>query len=286
LAKRLLPTLLALGGVVVGSLAIHVAGKRLADEYATSISVEETEMDAETEELAKQAAEPDHAVDRPAHQRDSEKAEATEQDDGSFERIEPRAPLGALGTAQAPKPKPPVPPEDWRPTRLFNPVATSAGIVEAQGYRVALAGVEPTPVDQDCTYEGRQWPCGARARTAFRAWLRARAVQCVVPPTPDRELIAAECYVGKEDLSAWLVESGWAKPAEGGSFADIAEKARAAKRGIYGPPQNRVNLTLDPGRPAPLGAPTVEPAAPDGPVVATPPPEAGLFPPAPAEAAQ
>jgi endonuclease YncB( thermonuclease family) len=284
LARRLLSTALALAGVLIGSYGIGVAGKRLTDDYAATAATKDVALDAETEELALQAAEPDRTVEPPREQRGSDDTGATDSAEpagANYERIEPRAPLGELGTAQPPKPKKPAAPDDWRPTRLFNPVATSAGIIEAQGYRVALAGIEPTAVDQDCTFDGRQWPCGARARTAFRAWLRARAVQCVVPPTPDRELITAECHIGKADVSAWLVESGWAKPADGEQFAEAAEKARAAKRGIYGPPQNRVNLTIDPGRPVPLNAPVVEAAVPEGPAGAAPPPEAGPFPPPP-----
>lgn len=279
LAQRLLPMAAALIGVLAGGLVIGVAGKRLADDYAANISASDIALDAETEELALQAAEPDRSADAAS---EGQAQLATTEDTantGNYERVAPRAPLGKLGAAQAPKPKKPIPPEDWRPTRLFNPVATAAGIVEAQGYRVALAGVEPTPIDQDCTYEGREWPCGARARTAFRAWLRARAVQCVVPPTPDRELITAECAIGKDDLSAWLVASGWARPSGQSSFAEAAEQAKAAKLGIYGPPQNRVNLTIDPGRPAPLNAPMVDAPVPDQPAEA--PIGAGPFPPPP-----
>jgi len=302
LARRVLPVVLAFAGVLIGGFAINAAGTRLAEDHAVSIATDDVVLDAETEELALQAAEPEAAagaerVVEPERTVEPEPAtEALPDSSGSaaapganapeYERIAPRAPLGDLGTAQPPKPKKPVAPEDWKATRLFKPVATSAGTIEAQGYRVALSGVEPTPIGQDCTFEGRKWPCGARARTAFRAWLRARAVQCTVPPNPDRELITAECYIGKEDLSAWLVESGWAKPSDENHFADIAEKARSAKRGIYGPPQNRVNLTIDPGRPAPLNAPGIEAAEPEQPTVATPPPEAGLFPAAPPPPAQ
>lgn len=284
MARRILPIVVALAGVLIGGFAINAAGKRLADDYEAAISADDAALDAETEELALQAAEPQTSTETPDAA--AKTTAATEAENSAeYERLAPRAPLGDLGAAQPPKPKKPVPPEDWKATRLFNPVATSAGTIEAQGYRVALAGIEPTPIEQDCTYEGRTWPCGARARTAFRAWLRARAVQCTVPPTPDRELITAECNIGKEDLSAWLVESGWAKPSDESRFAEITEKARSAKRGIYGPPQNRVNLTIDPGRSAPLDAPAIEPGMPQTPTVAAPAPEAAPLPAAPAPSA-
>lgn len=279
---RLLATATAAAGVIAGCLAIALAGQKLAVEHEITIATTDATLDAETEELARQAAEPDRTVEAKPVAESSAEGGPQPQQTGAYKRIAPRAPLSELGGAQRPKPKKLPEPDDWKATRLFNPVATSAGVLEAQGYRVALSGVQPTPPDEDCTYEGRAWPCGARARTAFRSWLRARAVQCVVPPAPDRELITAECNIGKEDLSAWLVASGWARPAENSPYGEIAEKARSAKLGIFGPPQNRVSLTLNPAQPAPLDAPSVE-AAPEvaEPAIAPEPPVAGPFPPVP-----
>ncbi|MDQ6437415.1 thermonuclease family protein [Mesorhizobium sp. LHD-90] len=228
-----------------------------------------------------------------------EGAEATPDAEG-LERIEPRAALSEIGQALPPKPKMP---DEWKGTRLFQPVATAAGLLEAKGYKIAVAGVEPVMPDETCVSSGRAWPCGARARAAFRAWLRGRSVTCTVPPEADRETIVAACLVGKEDAAAWLVENGWARAAPAGDYAALGEVAAQARKGIFGPPPSTsapAASVAGSDLPAPaesgtaiLAAPLADPAeaaapdlpapppVPDGPLGAFPTPPAP--PPAPAE---
>ncbi|MDB5525805.1 MAG: hypothetical protein JWM58_3568, partial [Rhizobium sp.] len=87
---------------------------------------------------------------------------------GELERVEPREPLSKLALAMPPKPKMP---DDWNGTKLFQPVATAAGLIEAKGYSVAVSGIDVVPQDETCTTDGKSWPCGIRARTAFRSFL-------------------------------------------------------------------------------------------------------------------
>lgn len=166
-----------------------------------------------------------------------------------LERAEPRAPLSDLALAGPPKLKMP---DDWNGTKLFQPVALAAGVIEAKGYSVALSGVDVVRQDETCADDGgRSWPCGIRARTAFRAFLRGRAVVCTVPPEGGRDLITAECRIGKQDVGQWLVENGWARAAEGGPYAEAGEKARAAKKGIFGSAPNLSGLPPVPPAPSP-----------------------------------
>jgi len=150
-----------------------------------------------------------------------------------LERVAPRGALSELGQALPPRPKPP---GEWKGTRLPQPVATAAGLVEAKGYRVAVAGIDPLPAGEMCDYQGRDWPCGVRARAAFRAFLRGRAITCVVPPEAEPEIITAACMVGKQDVAAWLASNGWAPARADGDYAALGDAARAAGKGIYGPP--------------------------------------------------
>lgn len=280
--KPLLASTLALVGILAGGAAIHSAGQQLAAEQA-AIEANPVSLDAETEELALKAAE-GNAAESPSDDlsEDSSPPEDDETSTGAYERVEPRAPLSELGPAHPPKPKPSPQQQPRASARLFNPVATSAGMIEAQGYKLVLAGVEPLPVDENCSYQGSNWPCGAQARTAFRSWLRARAVQCEVPPEPDPNAITTECRVGKDDLSQWLVASGWARPAGDGPYVEAGEKAKTAALGMYGAPPKRVNMTLSPPAVAPLDLPGVEPAPADTiEPPALPPTMNEIFPPAP-----
>lgn len=177
--------------------------------------------------------------------------------DQELERVEPRAPLSDLALAGPPKPPRTKMPGDWNGTKLFQPVAVAAGLIEGKGYAVAVSGVDVVKADETCSDDGRSWACGARARTAFRAFLRGRAVACAVPPEGGRDTISAECHIGNQDIGQWLVENGWARAAQGGPYVEAENKARTARKGIFGPAPK-----LD-GLPALPAAEEPAPAAPD-----------------------
>ena len=167
----------------------------------------------------------------------------------------PREPLSQLSLALPPKPKMP---DDWKGTTLFRPVATASAVFESMGYRVAIAGTESVAPDETCISQGVSWPCGVRARTAFRLWLRGRALICAVPPEADRAILAAPCRLGKQDAGAWLVSNGWARAAPGGPYGKAEETAKKAGMGIFGPPPGASGLPPNPESTAatPPAAPT------------------------------
>ena len=144
-------------------------------------------------------------------------------------RTEDRAPLGPMGRAHAPSEGPP------KETVLHRPLVGEAGAFSAMGYDIVLAGLRPTPAGETCTADGVSWPCGVHARTAFRNWLRGRALACVVPPAPPAEAVVTPCRLGPLDAGEWLVAQGWARadPADD-RYAAQAEAARAARRGLHG----------------------------------------------------
>jgi endonuclease YncB( thermonuclease family) len=149
---------------------------------------------------------------------------------GPLERVAPREPLAA---ATRPLKRaffgPPVP----RGTLLYHPVANAAGEIEADGYKVQLAGIRVTPANRACADEsGRPWPCGVVARTAFRAWIRGRAVACDVPSKPRG--ITTHCMIEGEDMALWLIRNGWAESADG-QYDEAEAKAQRERKGIFGP---------------------------------------------------
>lgn len=155
-------------------------------------------------------------------------------DPQGLERVAPREPLSPIGRAHVPSEGPP------KETVLYRPLVTEAGAFVAMGYRVILAGLRPTPADETCITDGVSWPCGIRARTAFRNWLRGRALACVVPPAPpspsSAEAVTTPCRLGKVDAGGWLVAQGWALPDPADErYAEEARAAREAGRGLHGP---------------------------------------------------
>ncbi|CDX17072.1 conserved exported hypothetical protein [Mesorhizobium sp. SOD10] len=201
---------------------------------------------------------------------DPEVVAPPELSDQELERVEPRAPLSDLALAGPPKPPKLKMPDDWNGTKLFQPVAAAAGLIEAKGYAVAVSGVDVVKADETCSDEGKNWACGARARTAFRAFLRGRAVACTVPPEGGRDTITAECHIGNQDIGQWLVENGWARAAQGGPYVEAENKARTARKGIFGPAPKLDGLPALPAAsgPAPVAPDSILPA--DGGAVTPP----------------
>lgn len=158
-------------------------------------------------------------------------------DPAELQRTEPRHPLSDLALALPPKP---VPPDKWKGTLLHRPVAIASARFEAMGRTVALAGIDVVESDETCSWEGIAWPCGIRARTAFRTWLRGRSLSCAMPPESDRHLVVASCRLGKQDVGLWLVANGWARAAAGGPYEAEGRAARDKRLGIFGAPPSGV----------------------------------------------
>lgn len=177
-------------------------------------------------------------------------------DPATLERIDPRPPLSELAAAPRPKKPPPRP-------LLFQPVGEAAGVIAAGGRVIAISGLEIVPDDAACERSGGgTWPCGRAARTAFRAFLRGRAVTCDFPEgeVPDR--LTTTCRVGPRDIGKWLVENGWAR-ASGDGYREEARLAREGERGVHGngPPA----LSASPLPATPAGSDGQAPPEQDGP---------------------
>lgn len=240
--------------------ALVVAGGRALKGGETAVAVEQIDPSADMvsepgtdgvpEEPATSAiaAPPPSAASPHSRAIDPQVVAPPELPSKELERVEPRAPLSKLALAMPPKPKMP---DDWKGTKLFQPVAPAAGLIEAKGYSVAISGIEIIGQDETCTSDGKSWPCGVRARTAFRAFLRGRAVVCAVPPEGGRDLIAADCRIGKQDVGQWLVENGWARAAKGGPYVEAGEKARSERKGIFGSAPSLSGVPSMPAAPAP-----------------------------------
>lgn len=142
-----------------------------------------------------------------------------------LERVEPRPPLSGPDkktTAAA------------GPAVLYRPVAIAAGVIQFDKLTLQIEGIEPEQAERTCESGGKSWPCGVVARTAFRNFLRARAVSCDLPQGDAAPSATASCTLGGQDLATWLVDNGWATPLPGSPLEKRADAARQAKLGFYG----------------------------------------------------
>lgn len=165
---------------------------------------------------------------------------------GELVREAPREPLSQLSLALPPKPEMK---NEWAGTPFFRPLAIESAVFESGGRTIALSGVKSVPLDESCVYEGASWPCGVRARSAFRLWLRGRALVCQLPDE-ENEVTRARCRLAKQDAGAWLVANGWALADPDGPYVQAEEKARAEKLGIFGAPPDTSSISKVPDAPA------------------------------------
>ena len=228
--RRLLAPALGGVGLLAGMLLIAEGGRRLSSDPPAATSAQA----AGDLKLAPHAPALDMRPGQPARKIAEDLIAPPPLDPSGIERVEPRPPLGELGLA--PPPKTPMP-QAWRETLLFRPVAISSTVFEAMGRTIAISGTVDIGPDRTCSFDNSTWPCGQRARAAFNAWLRGRALKCLLPPDADRFAIAAPCTFGKQDVGAWLVSNGWATAAPTGIYGKAEAVARGARMGIFGPSQ-------------------------------------------------
>jgi endonuclease YncB( thermonuclease family) len=127
-------------------------------------------------------------------------------------------------------------PEPQKPefTKLFRPVASAAGRMRIDGREIEIAGIKILEPDRTCEHaDGSTWPCGMRARTAFRAWLRGRAVDCRLGSAETDEVLTTDCRLGGDDIGQWLVENGWAPAVADGPYAEAGKRAEDEALGIF-----------------------------------------------------
>ncbi|MBP0437388.1 thermonuclease family protein [Tianweitania sediminis] len=225
------------GGLLLFSAAIFVSGQQIkAREAAPAFSVGDAVSETSDEDAAAMA-EAAGIVDQDP---------APTDDGGAVVFLDPAEEVASAAT------QPAAVDENWTEKLLYRPVPTAAGLLQAQGYNIELDGLTPLDPDERCTgSDGREWFCGAAARTQFRNFLRGRALSCAVPDEAPAAPVVTRCTVGGEDLGTWLAAQGWAHAEEGGPLAQLGEKAREAEHGIYGNKPALPPVVIEPGSAAP-----------------------------------
>ena len=97
-----------------------------------------------------------------------------------------------------------------------------------------LRGIAEMDARRKCVDGDLTWPCGAKAQTALRLFIRGRPVRCLPDPDAAEDSDRLWCKVGGRDISDWILRRGWAKPPPDANqrFIDLAD-ARRQKRGLW-----------------------------------------------------
>jgi endonuclease YncB( thermonuclease family) len=102
--------------------------------------------------------------------------------------------------------------------------------------KIRLHGIDAPESSQRCTRpNGEQWRCGQKAANALSEKIGHQNVRCVGKKRDRWKRLIAVCYLGNEDLNAWLVRRGWAVAYRKYSkdYVPQEERARHAKVGVW-----------------------------------------------------
>ncbi len=111
-----------------------------------------------------------------------------------------------------------------------------ADTIELQGQKIRLLGIDAPESRQACTDQaGQPWRCGQKAALALADKIGQATVRCEGKSKDRYKRLIAVCWLGSEDLNAWLVGEGWALAYRRYSKAYIPaeEAARNARKGLW-----------------------------------------------------
>jgi endonuclease YncB( thermonuclease family) len=83
--------------------------------------------------------------------------------------------------------------------------------VEIGQTKIRLSGIDAPETDQICLdAKGEKWACGIVARDELIRHSNSQAWECTTTGTDQYGRSLANCFIEGEDVSAWMVRSGWA----------------------------------------------------------------------------
>jgi endonuclease YncB( thermonuclease family) len=117
------------------------------------------------------------------------------------------------------------------------------GTLRSESKTIQLYGIALPDRKKLCTSPaGLRWTCGAMAFVALRNLVQSQSISCNIVSEREKDLLG-QCKVEQTDISAWLLQNGWAELAPSVSeklYVDAAAIAKAKASGLWGngPPEN------------------------------------------------
>ena len=133
------------------------------------------------------------------------------------------------------------------PPHLTTPPATTPSIVTGRAAvvdgdtldigdkRIRMYGIDAPETRQSCRTETQTYRCGRDATTALGDKIGQRPVACHRKDVDRYGRIVAVCWIGADDLNAWMVWHGWAVAYRRFSTDYVLHEdaAKKARRGIW-----------------------------------------------------
>jgi endonuclease YncB( thermonuclease family) len=109
--------------------------------------------------------------------------------------------------------------------------------IAISGLRVRLEGIDAPEVGQTCgsATTGLLWRCGTEASGALSRFIRGKDVRCEPRGLDKYGRTLGVCFLGDQDINAWMVRQGyaWAFVKYSVKYVKEEEMARAQRLGIW-----------------------------------------------------
>jgi endonuclease YncB( thermonuclease family) len=115
-------------------------------------------------------------------------------------------------------------------------IVVDGDTLKIKGQRVRLWGIDAPETRQNCQRNSMPWQCGKDATEALSAKIKGKSINCQQRDRDRYKRIVAICFLGSENLNAWMVSEGWAldyRQYSKGRYLAQETAARSAKKGIW-----------------------------------------------------
>jgi endonuclease YncB( thermonuclease family) len=106
------------------------------------------------------------------------------------------------------------------------------GTLRVSGETIRLYGIYVPPTEQSCRTFERPVQCSTRAALALDFFIGVEFVRCEQRARHTDGTLSALCRARGEDLSAWMLQRGWALALPGAPFEYAALEKIARSRGV------------------------------------------------------
>ena len=89
-------------------------------------------------------------------------------------------------------------------------IVTDGDTIRIGDERIRFSGIDAPEIKQTCIYQEIEFKCGEFSKNLLIEKISNQQVNCIRESTDQYGRTLAECFVGKESLSSYLVREGYA----------------------------------------------------------------------------
>ena len=89
-------------------------------------------------------------------------------------------------------------------------IVTDGDTIRIGDERIRFSGIDAPEIKQTCIYQEIEFKCGEFSKNLLIVKISNQEVSCIRESTDQYGRTLAECFVGKESLSSYLVREGYA----------------------------------------------------------------------------